>query len=100
MTTHAEAGDGPSGAVGDGPVVFVDVFDELFGHEGFIAVVGICRAVPVPAVAAAIGADGDAVDFGDILGQFGAGPVDIDAVISSVSVQQIDYRIFLFGDLS
>ena len=94
MSSHAESGDCTSGPVGNGAVVFVYVFDELFSHEGFITIFGIGRTVPIPAVFASIRADCDALHLRDILRQFGTGLIYIDCIISAMTVEQIDYRIF------
>lgn len=59
MTAHAQAGNGPVAAIGGGRVVGVDIGDELFADERFVAYGRVDGAVEIPAVEAAIGADED-----------------------------------------
>lgn len=94
VSAHAQARDGSLATVGDGIQVLVRVFNQFLGYEGFVAAFRYHRAVPIPAVAVAVGQDeDDAVSVG-YFGKVGTHFYPRFGV-SAVSVEQVDDGAFL-----
>ncbi len=89
VAAHAKAGDGAVFAVGLGGIVAVDIGDEFFYDEGFVADGGIEGRVEVPAVKAAVGADEEDIVFVCALGKLGGerGPL---GVVAAMTVEKVD----------
>ena len=89
VASHAKTGDGSMCPVGDGGIMGIDIRDQFFDHECFIANGGIDRAVEIPAVVASVGRDEDDTE---VIGFFfqlwsGSGPLGI---IAAMAVEEID----------
>ena len=93
MPAHTETGDSSSFAVIISAVLGIDIVDQLFAHISFIAVGRIDGAIPIPTVQA-VGSYDDHIEIRSHLSQIGfciGGP---RIVTSSITVEQIGYRVF------